>query len=124
MGWAPFAYNSSHLKLNTMLNPLVTKREKAGRDNPNLLIYILLSIVSLLIAKSVQGALVTFTASGILMLFILSYMSKPIADIQVLKDKILLDEKKIDKANFNQNTETNPQRKRYLRSINDVDNIA
>ena len=107
-----------------MSNHLAPKSKKAGRDTPNWVVYVLLSIISLLIARSVHGALVTFTALGILMLFVLSYMSKPVADIQVMKDKFLHDEKDINRATFNQNTETNPQRKRYLRSISDVDNVA
>ena len=97
---------------------------KVESSIPNWVVYALLSAVSLLIATSVHGALVFFTAAGILTLFVLSYMSKPIAEIQPPKEKTIFDKNKINRNTFNQNTETNPQRKRYLRSINDVDKAA
>ena len=58
------------------------------------------------------------------MLFIWSYLSKPIAEIQPLKEESIFDKNKIDKTTWNNPSEPNAQRKRYLRSIDDVDRAA
>ena len=101
-----------------------SNNKKVESSIPNWVLYALLSTVSLLIATSVHGALFVFTAAGIITLFVLSYMSKPIAEIQPPKDKTIFNKNKINRNTFNQNTETNPQRKRYLRSIDEVDKAA
>lgn len=90
----------------------------------NWVVYALLSTVSLLIATSVHRGIVIFTAAGITTLFVLSYMSKPVAEIRTPKQETIFDKNKINRITFNQNAETNPQRKRYLRSIDDLDNAA
>ena len=56
-------------------------------------------------------------------------MSKPVAEIQPMKEEnrdqmSLFTKNKINRHTFNKNTETNPQRKRFLRSIDDIDNAA
>ena len=83
----------------------------------------------LLIVNSIHSALLTLLVSGAVMLFIWSYMSKPVAEIQPMKEEnrdqmSLFTKNKINRHTFNKNTETNPQRKRFLRSIDDIDNAA
>ena len=102
-----------------MFNPSRYKGEKVESSIPNWVVYALISIVSLIIAKSVHGVLVTFTASGIVVLLILSYMSKPVADIQPLKEETIFDNNKIDKTTWKNPSEPNAQRRRYLKSINE-----
>mgnify|MGYP001212380394 CR=1 FL=1 len=100
------------------------KDKKIESTIPNWLVYALLGTVAFLIVNSIHAALLTFIVSGAVMLFIWSYLSKPIAEIQPPKERNIFDKNKIDRITFNQNTETNPQRKRYLRSIDDIDNAA
>ena len=107
-----------------MSNPLRRKEKKVESSIPNWVVYALLSIVSLIIAKSLHGALVTFTASGIVVLLILSYMSKPIADIQPLKEETIFDKNKINKTTWRNPSEPNAQRRRYLKSIDDDSSLA
>ena len=97
---------------------------KVESSIPNWVVYALLGTVTFLIVNSIHAALLTLLVSGAVMLFIWSYMSKPIAEIQHTKEETIFDKNKIDRNNFNKVTETNPQRKRYLRSIDDVDNAA
>ena len=97
---------------------------KVESSIPNWVVYVLLGTVTFLIVNSIHAALLTLLVSGAVMLFIWSYMSKPIAEIQPPKEETIFDKNKIDRNNFNKVTETNPQRKRYLRSIDDVDNAA
>ena len=100
-----------------MPNSHLSSKEKVESSIPNWVVYALLSIVSLLIATSVHGALVVLTASGIVTLFVISYMSKPVADIQPTRDNNIFDKNEINKSTWNKNTETNPQRKRYLKTL-------
>ena len=100
--------------------------KKVESSIPNWVVYALLSTVSLLIATSVHRGIVIFTAAGITTLFVLSYLSKPVAEIQPMKEEnrgqtSLFTKNKINRHSFNKNTETNPQRKRFLRSIDDID---
>ena len=103
---------------------------KVESSIPNWVVYALLGTVTFLIVNSIHAALLTLLVSGAVMLLIWSYMSKPIAEIQPPKEEHhrdqmnLFTKNKIDRTTFNKYTETNPQRKRYLRSIDDVDNAA
>jgi hypothetical protein len=104
--------------------------DKVESTIPNWFVYTLIGTVTFLIVNAIHAALLTLIVSGAVMLFIWSYLSKPIAEIQHSKEDIdsnqmnLFHENKINRNSFNRNTETNPQRKRYLRSIDDVDNAA
>ncbi len=104
-----------------MHNSPLGSKEKVESSIPNWVVYALLSIVSLLIATSVHGALVVLTASGIVTLFVMSYMSKPVAEIRPTREKNIFDRNEINKSTWNKNTETNPQRKRYLKTLDKED---
>jgi len=102
---------------------------KIGSSIPNWTVYALLGTVTFLIVNSIHAPLLTLLISGGVMLFTWSYLTKPLAEIQHMKEDNrdqmnLFQKNKINKNSFNNNTETNPQRKRYLRSINDVDEVA
>ena len=106
-----------------------SKDKKIESSIPNWVVYALLGAVTFLIVNSIHAALLTLLVSGGVMLFIWSYLSKPVAEIQPIKEDnrdqmSLFHKNKINRNNFNKVTETNPQRKRYLRSIDDVDNAA
>ena len=109
-----------------------SKDNKIESSIPEWVVYALLGTVTFLIVNTIHAALLTFIASGVVMLFIWSYLSKPIAEIQPSKEDDdedssqmnLFHKNKINRHSFNKNTETNPQRKRYLRSIDDIDNRA
>ena len=98
--------------------------KKVESSIPNWVVYALLGAVTFLIVSSINAALLTFICSGVVMLFVWSYMSKPIAEIQVPKEETIFEKNKINRNTFNKVTETNPQRKRYLRSIDDIDHAA
>ena len=98
--------------------------KKVESSIPSWVLYILLGSFTFLIVNSIHSALLTLLVSGAVMLFIWSYMSKPIAEIQPAKEETIFDKNKINRSTFNKVTETNPQRKRYLRSIDDIDNAA
>ena len=85
----------------------------------NWVIYLLLGTVSFLIINSIHTALLTLLVSGAFMLFIWSYLSKPIAEIQPPKEETLFEKNKIDRNTWNNPSEPNAQRKRYLKSLND-----
>ncbi len=100
--------------------------KKVESSIPNWVVYVLLGSVTFLIVNSIHSALLTLLVSGAVMLFIWSYMSKPVAEIQPMKEENrdqmnLFTKNKINRHTFNKNTETNPQRKRFLRSIDDID---
>jgi len=98
--------------------------KKVESTIPNWVVYVLLSIVSLLVASSVHGGILVLTGLGIVTLFSLSYLSKPVADIQPVKEKNIFDKNQINRNTWNNPSEPNAQRKRYLRSIDDVDKAA
>ena len=106
------------------------KDKKIESSIPNWFVYALIGTVTFLIVNSFHASLLTFIVSGAVMLFIWSYLSKPVAEIQQSREDSnsdqmnLFDKNKINRSSFNKNTETNPQRKRYLRSIDDIDNAA
>jgi len=100
-----------------MSNRSRPKGEKLESSIPNWVGYVLLSFISLLIANFLHGTVVAVTATGILMLFILSYLSKPVADIQPIKEENIFDRNKINKSTWKNPSEPNAQRRRYLRSI-------
>ena len=102
-----------------MFNPSSTNGEKVESSIPNWVVYVLLSFISLLIANFLHGTVVAFTATGILMLFILSYLSKPIAEIKTTKEETLLKKNKINRSTWNNPSEPNAQRKRYLKTLNE-----
>ena len=60
-------------------------------------------------------------ASSIICLFILSYLSKPLADIQYVKEKSIFDKNKINKSTWKNPSEPNAQRKRYLKTLEEED---
>ena len=101
-----------------------SKDKKIESSIPNWVVYALLGSVTFLIVNSIHTALLTLLVSGAVMLFIWSYMSKPIAEIQPPKEETIFDKNKIDRATWNNPSEPNAQRKRYLRSIDDVDRAA
>ena len=98
--------------------------KKVESSIPNWVVYALLGAVTFLIVSSINAALLTFICSGVVMLFVWSYMSKPIAEIQPPKEETIFDKNRIDRSTWNNPSEPNPQRRRYLRSIDDVDNAA
>ena len=107
-----------------MSNRSRTRSEAVESTIPNWVVYALLSIVSLLVASSVHGGILVLTGLGIVTLFTLSYLSKPVADIQPAKEKNIFEKNQINKKTWNNPSEPNAQRRRYLRSIDDVDKAA
>ena len=101
-----------------------SKDKKIESSIPNWVVYALLGSVTFLIVNSTHTALLTLLVSGAVMLFTWSYLSKPIAEIQPPKEETIFDKNKIDRATWNNPSEPNAQRKRYLRSIDDVDRAA
>ena len=97
---------------------------KVESSIPNWVVYALLGTVTFLIINSIHAALLTLLVSGAVMLLIWSYMSKPIAEIQPPKEETIFDKNRIDRNTWNNPSEPNPQRRRYLRSIDDIDNAA
>jgi hypothetical protein len=97
---------------------------KVESSIPNWVVYALLGTVTFLIVNQIHAALLTLLVSGAVMLFIWSYMSKPIAEIQPPKEETIFDKNRIDRNTWNNPSEPNPQRRRYLRSIDDIDNAA
>jgi len=98
--------------------------KKVESTIPNWVVYVLLSIVSLLVASSVHGGILVLTGLGIVTLFSLSYLSKPIADIQPSKEKNIFEKNQINRNTWKNPSEPNAQRRRYLRSIDDIDKAA
>ena len=115
---------SSRIQSNIMPKSYYGSGEKIESSTPNWVVYALLSIISLIIATLVHGSVLFLTASGIVMLFFLSYISKPVADIQPLKEKNIFENNKIERRTWNNPSEPNPQRKRYLKTINKEDRRA
>ena len=101
-----------------------SKDKKIESSIPNWVVYALLGAVTFLIVNSIHTALLTLLVSGGVMLFIWSYLSKPIAEIQPPKEETIFDKNRIDKNTWNNPSEPNPQRRRYLRSIDDIDEAA
>ena len=97
---------------------------KVESSIPNWVVYALLGTVTFLIVNQIHAALLTLLVSGAVMLFIWSYMSKPIAEIQPPKEETIFDKNRIDRNTWKNPSEPNPQRRRYLRSIDDIDNAA
>ncbi len=101
--------------------------DKIENDIPNWVIYALLALVGLLVAKSIHGTLVTLTASGIAIMLGLFYMSKPVAEIQTVKEEsdsnqlnLFHKKHKIGKKYATRKsgtTEPSGQRKRYLKTL-------
>ncbi len=91
---------------------------------PNWVVYALLGTVTFLLVNSIHTALLTLLVSGATMLFIWSYLSKPIAEIQPPKEETIFDKNRINKDTWRNPSEPNAQRRRYLRSIDDIDNAA
>ena len=107
-----------------MFNPSSPRGKKVESSIPNWVLYALLGTVTFLIINSIHTALLTLLVSGALMLFTWSYLSKPIAEIQPTKEETIFDKNKINKSTWANPSETNPQRRRYLRSIDDIDKVA
>ena len=107
-----------------MFNRSRLRSEAVESSIPNWVVYVLLSIVSLLVASSVHGGILVLTGLGIVTLFTLSYLSKPLADIQPAKEKNIFDKNQINRSTWNNPSEPNAQRRRYLRSIDDIDKAA
>ena len=62
---------------------------KVESSIPNWVVYALLGTVTFLIVNSIHAALLTLLVSGAVMLFIWSYMSKPLAEIQTPKEETI-----------------------------------
>lgn len=97
-----------------------SSKEKVESSIPNWVVYALLGTVSLLIVKSIHGAAVTFAASGIVMLFVWTYMSKPVADIQPSREddssnQLNAFHKRHKIGKKYSSTNASPQRRRYLK---------
>ena len=101
-----------------MSNQSKPKREVAESSIPNWVVYALLAIFRLLIAKSIYGGVAMLTASGIVIMLTLFYMSKPVAEIQPLKEKRIFEKNKINRCTWKNPSEPNAQRKRYLKTLN------
>ena len=97
---------------------------KVESSIPNWVLYVLIASLSLLIAKTVHDSVAIICGLGIISLFALSYISKPVAEIQSPKQKTIFDKNKINRNTWKNPSEPNPQRRRYLRSIDDVDRAA
>jgi len=93
--------------------------KKVESSIPSWVAYALLGSVTFLIVNSIHTALLTLLFSGAAMLFIWSYLSKPIAEIQPPKQKTIFEKNKIDRDTWNNPSEPNAQRKRYLKSLDD-----
>ena len=102
-----------------MSNPSRYQGEKVESSIPSWVLYALLGAVTFLIVSSIHTALLTLLASGAVMLFIWSYLSKPIAEIQPTKEETIFEKNKIDRNTWKNPSEPNAQRKRYLKSLND-----
>ena len=98
--------------------------KKVESSIPNWVLYVLAASISLLIAKTVHNSVAIIAGLGITSLFALSYLSKPIAEIQAPKQKTIFDKNKTNRSTWNNPSEPNAQRRRYLRSIDDVDRAA
>ena len=117
-----------------MPNPSHSSGERVESSIPNWVVYALLVAVSLLIAKAVHGALVTLVASGILAMLALFYMSKPVAEIEAVREKsgkgqlnLFHKKHKIGEKYSNRKpnaTEHSGQRKRYLKTLSEGDKRA
>ena len=107
-----------------MSNRSKSRSEAVESTIPNWVVYVLLSIVSLLIASSVHGGILVLTGLGIVTLFTLSYLSKPVADIQTTREKNVFEKNQINRNTWKNPSEPNAQRRRYLRSIDDIDKAA
>ena len=107
-----------------MSNRSNSRSEAVESTIPNWVVYVLLSIVSLLIASSVHGGILVLTGLGIVTLFTLSYLSKPVADIQTTREKNIFEKNQVNRNTWKNPSEPNAQRRRYLRSIDDIDKAA
>ena len=96
-----------------------SKDKKIESSIPNWVVYALLGAVTFLIVNSIHTALLTLLAAGAVMLFILSYLSKPIAEIKHIKEETIFEKNEIDRNTWNNPSEPNAQRKRYLKSLDD-----
>ena len=107
-----------------MPNHSRSKREEVESTIPDWLIFAALATAGLIVAKSIHGALLFLAAAGMISLFILIYMTKPVAVIQPRKEETIFDKNKINRSTWKNPSEPNAQRKRYLRSIEDIDKAA
>ena len=107
-----------------MPNPSQKSKETIENNIPNWVLYVLLASLSLLIAKAVHGSIAIITALGIITLFALTYMSKPIAEIQPSNEGDIFNKNKNYKTYWVNPSEPHAQRRRYLKSINDIDKAA
>ena len=107
-----------------MSNHSRSRSEAVESTIPNWVVYALLSIVSLLVASSVHGGILVLTGLGIVTLFSLSYLSKPVAEIQTTREKNIFEKNQINRSTWNNPSEPNAQRRRYLRSIDEIDKAA
>ncbi len=101
-----------------------SRSEAVESSIPNWVAYALLAILSLLIAKSIHGGVALLTASGIVMMLTLFYMSKPVAEIQPAKGKNMFEKNKANRSTWKNPSEPNAQRRRYLKSIDGIDKAA
>ena len=100
------------------------KEDKVESTIPKWVVYSLFGTVSFLVVNSIHSAFLTLIVSGAVMLFIWSYLSKPIAEIQPIKEDNIFDKKKRKETTWKNPSEPNAQRKRYLKSITNIDKAA
>jgi hypothetical protein len=101
-----------------------SNRTKVESSIPNWVLYVLAASISLIIAKTVHNSVAIIAGLGIISLITLSYLSKPVAEIQTPRQKNIFDKNKINRSTWNNPSEPNAQRRRYLRSIDDIDKAA
>ena len=117
-----------------MSKPSRYDSEVAENSTPNWVLYALLTAASLLIAKTIDGALLVLAGSGIALMFAMFYLSKPVAEIQTVKEKDNSDQlnmfhkrHKIGKKYSSRQPGTSKpssQRKRYLKKLKEEDRRA
>ena len=102
-----------------MSNRPYQKGEKVESSIPNWVSYFLLALTSLFIATTIHGSVAIIAGLGLAFLFAMIYLSKPVAEIQAQKEETIFDKNKINKSSWNNPSEPNAQRRRYLNSLND-----
>ena len=102
-----------------MPNRTYQKGEKVESSIPSWVSYVLLALTSLFIATTIHGSVAIIAGLGLVFLFVMIYISKPVAEIQAQKEETIFDKNKINKSSWNNPSEPNPQRRRYLNSLND-----
>ncbi len=102
-----------------MSNHSYQRGEKVESSIPGWVSYVLLALTSLFIATTIHGSVAIIAGLGLAFLFAMIYMSKPVAQIQAQNEETIFEKNKINKSSWNNPSEPNAQRRRYLNSLND-----